>query len=90
MDDSYEALRFDPLYKQRFDEYCRSASDRNPVRIYLGTWMLKLAIAQFYQPAVIVETSKEGEFQNCMTVLSQVLHKTKRKRGKPPVKLGLV
>ena len=42
IDDSYEALGFDPLQQQRFDEYCRSSCDSNSMRAYLGLWILKL------------------------------------------------
>jgi hypothetical protein len=46
--DSYEALRFDPLQQQRFDEYCRSSCDSASVRVYVGVWMLKLALARVF------------------------------------------
>ena len=44
IDDSYEALGFDPLQQQQFDEYCRSSCDSNSMRVYLGLWILKLAL----------------------------------------------
>lgn len=44
--DSYEALGFDPFRQRRFDEYCRSSSDSNSARIYVGVWMLRLALEE--------------------------------------------
>jgi hypothetical protein len=44
--DSYEALGFDPLHQKRFDEYCRSSRDSNYMRIYVGLWILKLALGR--------------------------------------------
>jgi hypothetical protein len=43
VDNAYEALRFDPLQANRFDEYCRSSSDFNS-RLFVGVWMLRLAL----------------------------------------------
>jgi hypothetical protein len=44
IDASYEALGFYPLHKQRFDQYCRSSADTYAARIYVGLWMLRLAL----------------------------------------------
>jgi hypothetical protein len=44
VDDAYEALGFDPLQKERFDEYCRSSSDLFSARVLVGVWMLRLAL----------------------------------------------
>ena len=44
VDDAYEALGFDPLQKERFDEYCRSSSDSHCARVFVGVWMLRLAL----------------------------------------------
>jgi hypothetical protein len=44
IDNSYEGLEFHPLYKQRFEEYCRSSRDSPCARIYVGVWMLRLAL----------------------------------------------
>lgn len=44
IDESYEALEFHPLHKRRFDEYCRSSSDSRSARIYVGVWMLRMAL----------------------------------------------
>jgi len=44
MEASYEALVFDPLQQERFDEYCRSAYDSNSMRLFVGVWMLKQAL----------------------------------------------
>jgi len=41
---SYEALEFNPLRQEMFDEYCRSCWDSNSVRLYKGMWMLELAL----------------------------------------------
>lgn len=46
IDDSHEALGFNPLHKQRFDDYCRSSCDSNSTRIYVGVWMLRLALEE--------------------------------------------
>ncbi len=46
MEDSYEALGFHPVQQQRFDEYCRSSCDSNFMRIFIGVWMLRLALDQ--------------------------------------------
>jgi hypothetical protein len=44
IENSYEALEFDPLLQQRFDEFCRSSSGSIFTRACLGVWMLSLAI----------------------------------------------
>jgi hypothetical protein len=44
VNDSYEALRFHPLQQQRFDECCRSSCDSNSMRVYVGVWLLRLAV----------------------------------------------
>ncbi len=41
---SYEALVFDPLQQERFDEYCRSSYDYNSKRLFMGVWRLKQAL----------------------------------------------
>jgi hypothetical protein len=41
---AYEALKFHPVQKQRFDEYCRSSCDSPSMRRFVGLWMLKLAL----------------------------------------------
>lgn len=41
--DAFEALGFDPLQKERFDEYCRSSSDSQCERVFM-VWMLRLAL----------------------------------------------
>jgi hypothetical protein len=43
-ENSYEALEFDPVLQQGFDEYCRSSSRSIFTRACLGVWMLRLAI----------------------------------------------
>lgn len=40
---SYEALEFYPLQQQRFEKYCSSSFDFR-MRIYVGTWILRLAL----------------------------------------------
>lgn len=47
--DSYEALGFDPVQQHRFDEYCRSSHDSNFMRVYIGVWMLRLALVETWQ-----------------------------------------
>jgi hypothetical protein len=47
--DSYEALGFDPLQQQRFEEYCRSSNDSISMRVYVGLWILKLTLGKFHQ-----------------------------------------
>jgi hypothetical protein len=47
--DSYEALEFNPVQKQRFDTYCRSSSDSTSMRVYIGVWILKLSIWEWSQ-----------------------------------------
>jgi hypothetical protein len=42
--DSYEALKFHPLKQQRFNEYCRLSCDTHSMRVYVGTWLLRLAV----------------------------------------------
>ncbi len=44
--DSYEALEFDPLHQQRFEEYCRSSYDSISTRVFVGVWILKLAVQE--------------------------------------------
>jgi hypothetical protein len=44
VNDSYEALKFHPLQQQRFNEYCRSSCDTPSMRVYVGTWLLRLAV----------------------------------------------
>jgi hypothetical protein len=46
INDAYVALGFHPFHKQRFDEYCRTSSDSNSTRIYVGVWMLRLALQE--------------------------------------------
>ncbi len=41
---SFEALEFDPVQQQRFDEFCRSSCDYASMRLYMGVWMLKQAL----------------------------------------------
>ncbi len=41
---SYEALEYDPVQQQRFDEFCRSSCDYASMRLYMGVWMLKQAL----------------------------------------------
>ena len=41
---SYEALEFNPLRQEMFEEYCRSCWDSNSVRLYKGMWMLEQAL----------------------------------------------
>ena len=41
MDSSYEALEFDPVQQQRFDDYCRSSGGYASMRLYTGVWLLK-------------------------------------------------
>jgi hypothetical protein len=43
---SYEALGFNPLQQQRFEDYCRSSCDSNSMRVYIGAWILKLALRE--------------------------------------------
>lgn len=39
---SYDALQFDQLQQQRFDEYCRSSCGvTSALRLNVGVWMLK-------------------------------------------------
>ncbi len=42
---SYEALEIDPWQQQRFDEYCRSSTDSTSMRLFVGVWMLRLALS---------------------------------------------
>ncbi len=42
--DSYEALRLDPVQQERFDEYCRSSCNSTSVRLYKGGWVLKQSL----------------------------------------------
>ena len=44
MESSYEALEFDPVQQERFDEYCRSSCGYASMRLYVGVWMLKQAL----------------------------------------------
>ncbi|HTY25312.1 MAG TPA: hypothetical protein VMC85_19430 [Desulfomonilaceae bacterium] len=44
VNDSYEALEFDPFQQQRFDEYCRSSCESHFIRVYIGLWILKLTL----------------------------------------------
>lgn len=44
IDDSYKALKFHALQQQRFEEYCRSSSDSDFMRIFIGVWILRLAL----------------------------------------------
>ena len=44
MQTSYEALEFNPLRQEMFDEYCRSSYDSYSMRLYKGVWMLELAL----------------------------------------------
>ncbi len=50
----YEALGFNPLRQEMFDEYCRSSYDSFSMRIYRGVWMLNQAlcadVSEDYQP----------------------------------------
>jgi len=46
MADSHEALQFNPLHRKRFEEYCRSSCDSNSARVYVGIWILRLALAE--------------------------------------------
>ena len=46
VNDSYEVLEFDPLHQQRFNEYCRSSCDSNLMRVFIGVWILKLALGE--------------------------------------------
>jgi hypothetical protein len=46
MDTAHAALRFDPHQQQRFEKYCRSSSDSNSVRLYIGIWILKLTVQE--------------------------------------------
>ena len=41
---SYEALEFDPVQQQRFDEFCLSSCGYASMRLYMGVWMLKQAL----------------------------------------------
>lgn len=43
--DSYEALEFDPWQQQRFDEYCRSSSDSTSMRLFVGVWLLRQSLS---------------------------------------------
>ena len=42
---SYEALEFDPLQQQRFDEHCRSSGDTTSMRLFLGVWILRQSLS---------------------------------------------
>ena len=44
MEASYEALEFNSLRQEMFDEYCRSCCDSSSMRLYKGVWMLELAL----------------------------------------------
>ncbi|HTY22603.1 MAG TPA: hypothetical protein VMC85_05705 [Desulfomonilaceae bacterium] len=41
---SYEALEYNPLRQEWFDEYCRSCCDSTSVRLSKGLWMLRQAL----------------------------------------------
>lgn len=44
---SYEALVFDPLQQERFDESCRLSYDSTPAtRLNGGVWILKRALSK--------------------------------------------
>jgi hypothetical protein len=44
VENAYKVLEFDPLQAKRFDEYCRSSSDTHYARVFVGVWMLRLAL----------------------------------------------
>ncbi len=44
IESSYEALEFDPVQQERFDDYCRSSGGYASVRLYIGVWLLKQAL----------------------------------------------
>ncbi len=44
IESSYEALEFDPVQQERFDDYCRSSGGYASVRLYTGVWLLKQAL----------------------------------------------
>ncbi|MFH1116940.1 MAG: hypothetical protein V1792_23740 [Pseudomonadota bacterium] len=46
IDDSYNALGFEPLWQQRFDECCRSFCGSNFTRVCLGLSILKSAVGE--------------------------------------------
>jgi hypothetical protein len=46
MDDSQEALEFYPLRKRQFEQYCRGSCDSNSTRVYVGMWILRLALQE--------------------------------------------
>ena len=41
---SHEALEYNPLRQEWFDEYCRSCCDSTSVRLGKGLWMLRQAL----------------------------------------------
>lgn len=46
IEDSYDALGFEPLWQQWFDEYCRSFCGSNFTRVCLGLSILKSAAGE--------------------------------------------
>jgi hypothetical protein len=52
VNDSYEVLEFDPLHQQRFDDYCRSSCDSNLMRVFIGVWILKLALGDIMRQGI--------------------------------------
>ena len=46
MDDSYDALGFEPLWQQRFDISCRSFCGSTFTRVCLGVSVLKMAVGE--------------------------------------------
>ncbi len=44
VESSYQALEFDPVQQERFDDYCRSSGGYASVRLYTGVWLLKQAL----------------------------------------------
>ncbi len=45
---AYEALKFDPLLQQRFDEYCRSSLDSVSMRLFVGVRILEQSLQKNY------------------------------------------
>jgi hypothetical protein len=43
---SHEVLEFHVVQQRRFDEYCRASYDSPSMRLFVGVWILKLALEE--------------------------------------------
>jgi hypothetical protein len=63
---SREALGFHPLQQQRFDQYCSSSCDSYSIRVYVGLWILRLALGE--------ASSDSKDYQNHLTSSKSILN----------------